>query len=92
MKKILFSRILFLTILFVVTSAQSLVQKKPWTFLVFVAADNNLRDFASLNLKQMATVGSNNFINILVHIDICLLGSKKTTRRYFIEKNKAYKV
>lgn len=62
--------------------------KKPWTMLVFVAADNNLRDFAALNLKQMATIGSNNFINILVHIDIRLLGSKKTTRRYFIEKNK----
>lgn len=62
-------------------------EKKPWTFIVYTAADNSLRDFAARNMKQMSAVGSNNNINILVHLDIRLLGSKKITRRYFIEKN-----
>lgn len=71
-----------------VVSNHSVRTKKPWTFVVYVAADNNLRDFAARNLKQMATVGSNANINILVHVDIRLVGSKKTTRRYFVEKGK----
>lgn len=61
--------------------------KKPWTVIVVAAADNNLRDYASRNQKQMATVGSNQNVNILMHIDTRLAGSKKTSRRYYIEKN-----
>lgn len=62
-------------------------QKKPWTFLVYAAADNNLRDFAPRNINQMAKVGSNENVNLLVHLDIRLSGSKKMTRRYVVEKN-----
>lgn len=62
-------------------------QKKPWTVLVFAAADNNLRDYASRNQKQMSAVGSNQNVNILMHVDTRLAGSKKTSRRYYIEKN-----
>ena len=61
--------------------------KKPWTFIVYAAADNNLRDYSSRNIKQMSTIGSNNFVNILVHLDIRLFGQKKTTKRYYVEKN-----
>lgn len=61
--------------------------KKPWTFIVYAAADNNLRDYASRNITQMANVGSNEYINILAHLDIRLLGQKKMTRRYYVEKN-----
>lgn len=64
------------------------VKKKPWTFIVYIAADNNLRTFAAYNLKQMAAIGSNDQINIVAHLDICLNTKQKTTRRYFIEKNK----
>lgn len=62
-------------------------EKKPWTFIVYAAADNNLRDYASRNIKQMAAIGSNQFVNLCVHIDIRLMGSKKMTRRYYVEKN-----
>ncbi len=62
--------------------------KKAWTFIVYMAADNDLRAFAANNLKQMASVGSNNNINIVVHLDIRLNGNQKITRRYFVEKNK----
>lgn len=66
--------------------------KKPWTFIVFAAADNNLRDYASRNMKQMSVVGSNENVNLLVHMDIRLMGSKKMTRRYYVEKNNAVQI
>ncbi len=62
--------------------------KKPWTFIVYIAADNDLRNFSVRNIKQMATIGSNEYINIVVQIDIRLTRDNKITRRYFIEKNK----
>jgi hypothetical protein len=62
-------------------------EKKPWTFIVYAAADNNLRDFAPRNIKQMSAIGSNNQVNLLVHLDTRLNGQKKITRRFFIEKN-----
>lgn len=61
--------------------------KKPWTVLVFAAADNNLRDFAPRNQKQMSAVGSSDSVNMLMHMDIRFSGSKKTSRRYYIDKN-----
>ena len=63
-------------------------QIKPWTFIVYIAADNDLRAFAARNIKQMASIGSNNNINIVVQIDIKITGNNKITRRYFIEKNR----
>jgi hypothetical protein len=62
--------------------------RKPWTFMVYIAADNDLRAFAANNIKQMASVGSNKNINIVIHLDIRLNGNKKMTRRYYVEKNK----
>jgi len=62
--------------------------KKNWTFIVYIAADNDLRSFAARNIKQMADVGSNNNINIVVQLDIRITGNKKITRRYYIEQNK----
>ncbi len=62
--------------------------RKPWTFMVYIAADNDLRAFAANNIKQMASIGSNKNINIVIHLDIRLNGNKKMTRRYYVEKNK----
>ncbi len=64
------------------------IARKPWTFMVYIAADNDLRAFAANNIKQMASVGSNKNINIVIHLDIRLNGNQKMTRRYFVEKNK----
>jgi hypothetical protein len=61
---------------------------KDWTVIVYVAADNDLRNFAIRNIKQMTQIGSNEHLNILVHIDIRISGNQKITRRYFIERNK----
>jgi hypothetical protein len=60
---------------------------RPFTILIYMAADNDLRSFAARNIKQMAAIGSNNFINIAVHLDIRIANNKKITRRYYIEQN-----
>ncbi len=69
-------------------SAHSIEEIKDWTVIVFMAADNDLRGFAARNIKQMAAVGSNKFVNIVTHLDIRISGNKKITRRYYIEKNR----
>lgn len=62
-------------------------QEKEWTFIVYMAADNDLRSFAAKNIKQMTEIGSNSHINIVVHLDIRISGNKKVTRRYYIKKD-----
>jgi cysteine peptidase C11 family protein len=62
--------------------------KKEWTFIVYMAADNDLRGFAARNIKQMAAIGSNEHINIVIHLDIRIAGNRKVTRRYYIEKGR----
>ncbi len=64
------------------------IAPKQWTFLVYMAADNDLRAFAANNIKQMASIGSNENINILIHLDIRLNDNQKVTRRYYVEKNR----
>lgn len=60
-------------------------QKAKTTFIVYMAADNDLRSFAARNIKQMAEVGSNENLHIAIHLDIRIAGNKKITRRYYIE-------
>ena len=61
--------------------------QRAWTFLIYGAADNNLRDYISRNIKQASIIGSNQYVNILFHVDTRPMGNKKVTRRYLIEKN-----
>lgn len=55
--------------------------------MIYMAADNDLRPFAARNIQQMANIGSNQNITIVVHLDIRISGNKKITRRYLIEKD-----
>lgn len=57
-----------------------------------MAADNDLRAFAARNIQQMSNIGSNENVNILVHLDIRISGNKKITRRYFVEKDRVIHV
>ena len=63
-------------------------QKKPWTFMVYFAADNNLKPFVVKCIKRMAQLGSNNNINLVAQLDTKTKAGEKITRRYYIEKNK----
>ena len=59
--------------------------KKHTTFVVFMAADNDLYYFAQNNIKQMEKIGSNKNINIIVQINAP--GQSTPTQRLYIEKN-----
>ena len=61
---------------------------KPWTIVVYMAADNDMHNFAFANIRQMAQIGSSENANILVHLNIKLSNTTKITRRYYIEKEK----
>jgi hypothetical protein len=62
--------------------------QKEWTIIGYLAADNDLRDFAARNIKQMTQVGSNNHLNIAIQLNIRISGNQKITRRYLVEKDK----
>ncbi len=62
---------------------------KDWNFIVYFAANNNLHQFALINLRQMLKVGSSESINIIAQLDE--LGSKAMTR-YYIQKDSAIPV
>jgi hypothetical protein len=55
-----------------------------WTWLVYMAGDNNLQGAGSTDLTEMKRVGSTDDVNVLVQFDT---KANKTTR-YRIEKNK----
>lgn len=61
--------------------------KKPWTIMVYIAADNDLSIFAWQNIKQMAQAANQN-CHIVVQLNEP--GPNKKTQRYLIDKNKAY--
>jgi len=41
-----------------------MTEKKAWTFMVFIAGDNNLDPAALLDIAEMAKVGSSSDLNI----------------------------
>lgn len=58
-----------------------------WLFAVYVAGDNNLHYWLWNNVKQMARVGSNDRVSIVVQVDEP--GANRKTQRFLIEKNYA---
>lgn len=67
---------------------RSVKQLKEWTFITYMAADNDLAPFARKNLAQQVAVGSNDRVNVLVHLDTKIPGNKKITKRYLVKKDK----
>lgn len=61
---------------------------KDWTFITYMAADNDLAQFSRKNLIQQASIGSNKNINIVVHLDTKTPAHQKITKRYYVEKEK----
>lgn len=57
--------------------------KKKWLFAVYMAARNELHPFAKMNIKQMAAIGSNEYMHIVINIDE---PGNHGTQRYLIEK------
>ena len=79
------SNILF-SILFSATLSVSAVDRKPWTFFVYMAADNSLDEFSDINIKQIQE-GVNDNVNALVCVSTKRQGNK-VTKRLVITKDK----
>lgn len=58
---------------------------KPWTFLVYMARDNDLADFGTHNIEQMMAA-ANPHVNILVY-DCHKLNGKKVAQKLLITEN-----
>lgn len=54
-----------------------------WTFMVYMAGDNNLSDAGDTDLEEMMKVGSNENVNVVVEFDNA---GELGTNRYFIQK------
>jgi hypothetical protein len=54
-----------------------------WTFMVYMAGDNNLSDAGELDLQEMMKVGSNPDVNVVVEFDNA---GELGTNRYLIQK------
>ncbi len=59
-----------------------LIQKK-WTFMVYLAGDNNLADAGTADLREMKKVGTTDQINVVAQFD---RGTDHETRRYLLSK------
>ncbi|MGE0009322.1 MAG: clostripain-related cysteine peptidase [Candidatus Babeliales bacterium] len=60
---------------------------KPWTFLVYIAGDNNLAKYADLDLKEMMEIGSNEYVNIIAYTTVKRENEEKKTIKYYVEKD-----
>lgn len=56
-----------------------------WTILVYVDGDNNLEQYAEMDINEMETVGSSGNVNVVVQYDPYLgLSGSPLARRYYI--------
>lgn len=67
------------------SETRAIINKKSWTIMIYIAADNDLNYFAWKNLKQMELIGSNENINIIVQLNT---PGNNTTKRYIVKKGK----
>ncbi len=59
-----------------------------WTFMVFIAGDNNLDPAALRDIAEMAKVGSSEDLNVIVQLD---RANDQKTRRFYITEGGGYK-
>ncbi len=62
--------------------------KRPWTFLVYMAADNSLNTEADPNIAQMVQASKTQNVYILVYLNIKRNGESKITQKLIIQDGK----
>ena len=58
--------------------------KAKWTFMVYLAGDNNLSDAGDTDLQEMAAVGSSDEVSIIAEFDC--IGDEGHSKRYYVER------
>lgn len=59
-------------------------KKKKWTFMVYMAGDNNLDNNGVIDLNEMKNVGSTDEVNVIAQFDREPIGLP--TRRFYLKK------
>ncbi len=75
-----------------ITSAQARQQRASWTVMVYLAADNDLEEYALGDMDEMEVIGSTSAVNIIVQLDRATGydssdGNWAETRRYFVTRD-----
>ena len=60
------------------------VAKKQWTFMVYLAGDNDLDGQVLADLREMKSAGSGAQVNIIAQVDRA--GARNGTNRYLLRK------
>ena len=58
-----------------------MAEKKPWTVMVYIAADNNLTNYGVTSLKQMKAAGGDS-VNVIAEFNT---GPLRTNKRYLFD-------
>jgi Clostripain family len=66
--------------------------QKPWTFLIYFAAANDLNTLAQSDVQEMMQVGSNDNVNIIAYLTTQSEGQEKQTKKIYIEKDNLIQV
>jgi Clostripain family len=82
-------RVLICCFLSISLALDAAVVTKPWTILVYLAADNNLYDpFSFNNIKQLQNIGTNDLVNILIYYCKHPHGQQKVGQRIIVYQDR----
>ena len=87
----MFKGFLLMGIMVVVFSASS-TATKPWTFLVYMAAANDLNSSALVDVQEMMKVGSNENITIIVYATMRDDNGQEITKKLYIDKDRVMQI
>lgn len=86
--KIIGKQLLLILSIFMADSAYAANAKRPWTFIAYIAADNNLNPEADLNISQMVQASATQNVYIIVYLNIKRDGQEKRTQKLVIQDGK----
>ncbi len=86
--KLFQKQLLLLLGIFIASSAYGVQAKRPWTFVAYIAADNNLNPEADLNISQMVKASATHNVYIIVYLNIKRDGQDKLTQKLIIQDGK----
>ncbi len=75
-----------------ISSSQAMQRQAAWTLMIYLAADNDLEEFAIGDLNEMELVGSTTAVNVVVEMDRAAgydssNGDWTDTRRFFVNRD-----
>lgn len=89
----IFNRALYLALVVLISgNIEGTNPKRPWTFFVYMAADNSLNTEADMNIAQMVKSSSSSNVYIVVHLNIKRSGESKKTQKLVIQNGKIAQV